>query len=116
MPTGVQDQHQLRFRHIPFGVSTDSDSLCRGDDFVRHGFEKEFRPWGLINPVIGGGAEVGFLHARLLASHVRDPGGPNFLAIHWREQFHLLERMLREILIRQAVQDRNEPFQFKERG
>src|SRR5438094_5677509 len=84
-PARIDDQRQLRFRHVPARVFANAHSLARGDDFFWQRLEKEFRTGGIVNLVVRGSAEIRLLHAGLLAAQISDARRPDLLPANGRQ-------------------------------
>ena len=91
-------------------IFADAHCLARANYFFRKRFEEKFGPRRVVNLVISRGAEIRFLHARLLAAQIRNADRPNFLLLNRREKFHFAQRITRQIPgRRQASELRNKP-------
>ena len=86
---GIEHEGQLGLGHVPLCVGADANLVAGADGLFGHGFEEEFRPGRVIHAVVGGGAEVAFLHAGGLAAEVGDAHGPDLLPVDGREEFHV---------------------------
>ena len=110
----IHHQRQFRLRHVPFGVAPDADGFAGADDFLRQRFEENFRPFRRINLVVGGGAEIGFLHARGFAAQISHARRPDFLPLDRREQLDFGQRDARQVLFGELLELRDGIFAFQQ--
>jgi hypothetical protein len=75
---------------------SDPDDVAWRDDLFRKRFEEDLRTLGIVHAVISARAELGFLHARLLAPEIGHAGGPHLLGFDRCQQADAVQRMLQE--------------------
>ena len=85
----VDDQRQLRLRHVPARVFANAHRITRSDDFLRQRLKEQFGPLCVVNTIVGRRAEVRLLHARLLAAQISHACRPDLLRIHRSKQLYL---------------------------
>ncbi len=88
-PRASSTERQLRLWHTPSRVAPYPHSFARRHRFFSDGFEKDLRAVGVVDAIVGRGAEIRLLHPRGLASQIGHSSRPDFLALHGSTERHV---------------------------
>ena len=89
------DLHEREFwlRDVPPCVAPDPDCLAGRDDLFGKRLEEDLWPLGVVDAVVGAGAELGFHHSGFATSEIGHTRGPHLLGFNRRQQPDAVERV-----------------------